>query len=330
MGLLVEGQWRTDWYAPDEAGRFVRPTTRFRERLSAREEGRFPARAGRYHLYVSKACPWASRALLMRELKGLQEAVGVTVVDPRMGPDGWSFGDFPRSDPDRLNGTRFLRELYLLAEPRYTGRVTVPVLWDSRERTIVNNESREVMRMLDTELEAFARNSVTLYPEGLRAQVDETIDALYEPVNNGVYKAGFAKSQEAYAHACRELFAALDHWEGVLGRQRYLCGDVLTEADVCLYTTLVRFDLVYYAHFKCNLARLQDYSNLWNYLLDLYQTPGFAETTDLEHIKVHYYWSQDAVNPTRIVPLGPRLNLLAAHDRERLGPRRFARAPHAG
>ena len=324
MGQLVDGVWKTGALAPDEGGRFVRAPTRFREQLSPPGEGRFPAEPGRYHLYVSLACPWASRALHLRALKGLEEAVGVTVVDPRMGPDGWGFGDFPRSDPDRLNGTRYLRELYLLADPRYTGRVTVPVLWDTRERTIVNNESREVLRMLDTRFDAFARHPVTLCPEPLRERVDAVIDALYGPVNNGVYKAGFARSQEAYESACRALFAALDGWEEVLGRQRYLCGDVLTEADVCLYTTLVRFEPVYHAHFKCNLARLRDLPHLWNYLLDLYQTPGFAETTDLEHIKVHYYGSQDSVNPSRIMPLGPPLDLRAPHDRDRLGPRRLA------
>ncbi|WP_375773708.1 glutathione S-transferase family protein [Archangium gephyra] len=325
--MLVDGEWRTDWYAPDEAGRFVRPRTRFHDRVSASGEGRFPAEAGRYHLYVSYACPWASRALLMRKLKGLEAAVGLTVVDPRMGRKGWGFGGYPRSGEDKLNGARYLSELYLKADAHYSGRVTVPVLWDGREHTIVNNESRELMRMLDTEFDAFAEHPVTLWPEGLREQVDETIDALYEPVNNGVYKAGFASNQGVYELAVRELFTALQHWEEVLERQRYLCGDVLTEADLCLYTTLVRFDLVYYAHFKCNLARLQDFPNLWNYLLDLYQTPGFAETTNVEHIKVHYYWSQDAINPSRIVPVGPQVDLLAPHNRDRLGPRKLAPAP---
>ncbi|WP_257459489.1 glutathione S-transferase family protein [Archangium lipolyticum] len=326
--MLLDGEWRTDWYAPDEAGRFVRPRTRFHDRVSASGEGRFPAEAGRYHLYVSYACPWASRTLIIRKLKGLDGAVGVTVADPRMGRDGWRFGGcYPRANEDKLNGTHFLRELYQRADPHYSGRVTVPILWDARERTIVNNESRELLRMLDTEFDAFAEHPVTLWPEGLRDQVDATIDALYEPVNNGVYKAGFATSQGAYELACRELFSALEHWEGVLDRQRYLCGEVLTEADICFYTTLVRFDLVYYSHFKCNLSRLQDYPNLWNYLLDLYQTPGFAETTNVDHIKVHYYWSQDTVNPSRIIPMGPAVDLLAPHNRDRLGPRMLAPAP---
>jgi len=330
VGLLVNGEWKTDWYAPDEAGRFVRPPTRFRDRVSASGDGRFPMEPCRYHLYVSYACPWASRVLLMHALKGLKDVVSVTVVDPRMGSEGWSFEGFPGSDMDRLNGARHLRELYLRADPHYTGRVTVPLLWDTRERTIVNNESRELVRMFDTEFDAFALHPVTLWPEGLRDRVDGAISALHEPVNNGVYKAGFAKSQGAYEQACRELFAALEGWERVLARQRYVCGDVLTEADLCFYTTLVRFDLVYYAHFKCNLARIQDFPNLWNYLLDLYQTPGFAQTTNLEHIKVHYYWSQDAVNPSRIVPLGPSVDLSVPHDRDRLGPRRLAPSPYMG
>jgi glutathionyl-hydroquinone reductase len=326
--MLLDGEWRTDWYAPDEAGRFVRPRTRFHDRVSASGEGRFPAEAGRYHLYVSYACPWASRTLIIRKLKGLEGAVGVTVADPRMGREGWKFGSsYPRANEDKLNGTHYLRELYQRADAHYSGRVTVPILWDARERTIVNNESRELLRMLDTEFDAFAEHPVTLWPEELREQVDATIDALYEPVNNGVYKAGFATSQGAYELACRELFSALEHWEGVLERQRYLCGEVLTEADICFYTTLVRFDLVYYSHFKCNLSRLQDYPNLWNYLLDLYQTPGFAETTNVDHIKVHYYWSQDTVNPSRIIPMGPAVDLLAPHNRDRLGPRRLAPAP---
>jgi putative glutathione S-transferase len=316
MGLLVEGEGRTSWYEPDAEGHVERPRTRFHDWVSARGEGRFAAEPGRYHLYVSYACPWASRAVIIRKLKGLEGAVGMTVMDPRMGQDGWRFGNYPRADEDRLNGAHLLRDIYLKADARYSGRVTVPVLWDTRERTIV-----------DTEFDAFAEHPVTLWPEGLREQVDETLDALYDAVNNGVYKAGFAQSQGAYELACRELFMALEHWEQVLSRQRYLCGGVLTEADICFFTTLVRFDLVYYGHFKCNLSRIQDYPNLWNYLLDLYQTPGFAEATNIEHIKVHYYCSQDTVNPSRIIPMGPAVDLLARHDRDRLGPRLLAPAP---
>jgi len=319
MGEMINGRWHTGWSPPDEQGRFQRPKTRFREQVTPTGTGRFPAEAGRYHLYASYACPWASRALIVRKLKRLDGAIGVTIVDPRMGDDGWAFGDFPDSDRDTLNGARFLRELYLRAQPDYTGRVTVPVLWDTHERTIVNNESRDLMRILGTAFDDFGDASVQLAPEYLRDLVDETLDAIYEPINNGVYRAGFAGSQQAYAQACRELFSALEHWERVFGGQRYLCGDQITEADIALYTTLVRFDLVYYSHFKCNLRRIQDFPNLWSYLKDLYQTPGFTETTHLEHIKVHYYWSQTTVNPTRVVPLGPEVPLNEPHDRARLG-----------
>jgi glutathionyl-hydroquinone reductase len=319
VGELIAGEWHTGWYPPDERGRFRRPKTRFHHQVRADGTGRFPAEAGRYHLYASYACPWATRVLILRKLKRLEGAIGLTIVDPRMGEDGWAFGGYPGSDADTLNGTKLLRELYVLAQRDYTGRVTVPALWDRRERTIVNNESRELMRMLDTEFDAFGDASVQLAPPELRAQVDATLDAIYEPINNGVYRTGFATSQEAYVQAVQELFAALDTWEQVLGTRRYLCGDRLTEADVAFYTTLVRFDLVYYSHFKCNLRRIQDSPNLWSYLKDLYQTPGFAEVTNLDHIKVHYYWSQTSVNPTRIVPLGPQVPLHEPHDRERFG-----------
>jgi putative glutathione S-transferase len=309
MGQLIDGTWHTGWYDPDQKGRFVRPATRF--------HGRAHAVKDRYHLYISWACPWASRIALGRALRGLQDALPMTVVNPKMGDDGWRFGGYPGAQEDPLHGAAFLRELYVRADPHYTGRVTVPVLWDKQQHTIVNNESRQLLRQLGDRdsLGAFGDPGVTLCPEDLREEVDRVIDALYEPVNNGVYRCGFAGSQEAYEEACRGLFEALDHWEQVLGRGRYLLGDRLTEADVCLYTTLVRFDLVYHGHFKCNVQRIQDYPNLWGYLRDLYQTPAFRETTDLEHIKVHYYWSQPTVNPSRIVPLGPTVPLDLPHDR---------------
>jgi glutathionyl-hydroquinone reductase len=315
MGQLVDGEWRTGWYEPDPEGRFRRPDTKFHDRVTADGSSGFPAQAGRYHLYVSYACPWAHRTLVTRAVRRLEPVVGVSIVDPHMGSDGWEFSDAPGTVPDTVNGARLLREIYLKSQPRYTGRVTVPVLWDRESQTIVNNTSREIMRMLDVEFRAFGDPERTLLPEGLAPAVDAGLDAIYEPINNGVYKAGFATSQAAYADACSTLFDALDRWEGVLGEQRYLCGDRLTEADVAMYTTLVRFDLVYYAHFKCNLRRLRDHHNLWNYLLDLHQTPGFRETTHLDHIKTHYYWSQTTVNPHRIVPLGPTLDYDAPHDR---------------
>lgn len=314
MGQLIDGVWHVGWYDPDGRGAFKRPKTRFRGRISSDAGAPHPAVAKRYHLYVSYACPWAHRTLVTRSLRGLEDAVDVTVVDPRMPDDGWRFTE---EEPDPIGGATLLREVYLRADPRYTGRVTVPVLWDKEASTIVNNESREVMRILDTELEAFAKNPTTLAPKELLPRIDETLDAIYAPINDGVYRAGFATSQEAYEEACTALFEALDHWEGVLGRQRYLCGDVLTEADVALFTTLLRFDLVYYSHFKCNVRRIADYPNLSGFLREVYQMPLVKKTCRLDHIKVHYYWSQTTVNPHRIVPLGPHVDLEAPHDRAR-------------
>jgi putative glutathione S-transferase len=253
----------------------------------------------------------------MRALRGLESAIGVSVVDPLMGDDGWVFTDAPGTQPDTVNGAQFLRDIYLKADVKYTGRVTVPVLWDKVRGTIVCNESREVMRMLDVELDDLAERGPTLAPPELLQSIDEVLDAIYNPINNGVYRAGFAKKQEAYDEACTGLFAALDRWEDHLGRERYLCGDRMTEADIALFTTLLRFDLVYYSHFKCNLRRVQDYPNLFGFLRDVYQTPGVAETCNLDHIKRHYYWSQVNVNPSRIVPLGPPVDLTSPHGRGR-------------
>ncbi|MDB4940641.1 MAG: Glutathione S-transferase, omega [Labilithrix sp.] len=312
MGELVDGTWHKGWYDPDQKGAFQRPATRFRHRITQDGSSGFATEAGRYHLYVSHACPWAHRTMITRALRGLEDAVSVTVVGPDMGDDGWPFTP---ERPDPLGPSSFLRDVYVRADAHYTGRVTVPVLWDKQRATIVNNESREVMRMLDTELEAFATGGPTLYPAALRAKIDETLDALYAPINNGVYRAGFATKQEAYDEAVRELFAALDHWDEVLAGQRYLCGATLTEADVAFFTTLVRFDLVYHGHFKCNVRRIQEYPHLWGYLRDIYQTPGVAETCHLGEMKRHYYWSQSSVNPTRIVPAGPHVPLGEPHDR---------------
>jgi glutathionyl-hydroquinone reductase len=319
MGMLIDGKWSTEWYKPDEQGRFVRPKTVFRGEVTADGRSGFLAEPGRYHLYASYACPWASRALIVRKLKKLEAAISVSIVSPLMGEDGWEFSGEPGATPDAIFGARLLREIYVRARPDYTGRVTVPVLWDKATQTIVNNESREIIRMLDLELGALGDASATLYPEAKRREIDEAIDAIYEPINNGVYRAGFATSQGAYEQAVRELFFALDRWEGVLGRRRYLVGEALTAADVCLFTTLVRFDSVYHGHFKCNLRRLTEYPNLWGYTRDIYQTPGVAETVDFDHIKRHYYWSHETINPTRIVPLGPELDFMAPHGREGLG-----------
>lgn len=317
MGLLVDGQWRQDWYEPDSEGRFRRPNTHFRGRVRDEPNSPHPPQSGRYHLYVSLACPWAHRTLITRARLGLEGHVGLSVVDPHMGDDGWAFSDYPGCLPDPIHGAKLLRDVYLAADPRYTGRVTTPVLWDRVAGSIVNNESREIMRMLDCEFTGLAADGATLVPPAGLDEVDHVLDALYEPVNNGVYRAGFATTQEAYEEACTLLFEQLDRWENRLATRRYLCGDVISEADVAMYVTLIRFDLVYYSHFKCNVRRIRDYPNLWNYLNDLYGSPGFGATTDLRHIKVHYYWSQTAVNPTRVVPLGPDPGVGEPHDRGR-------------
>ena len=324
MGMLVNGKWSTEWYKPDSKGRFQRPETRFHDRVTADGSSGFKAEAGRYHLYVSLACPWAHRTTIMRKLKNLEDAISISVVDYFMGDDGWVFTERSGATPDTVNKKKFLRDIYLLADPDYTGRVTVPVLWDKKEQTIVNNESREILRMLDTEFDAIGDASVTFAPAELRDKIDETLTAIYEPINNGVYRSGFATTQEAYDEAVTQLFDALDHWDQVLGSQRFLCGNVLTEADWCLFATLVRFDPVYVGHFKCNLRRIVDYPNLWNFVKELYQIPGIADTCNFDHIKRHYYESHETINPTRIVPKGPIIDYSAPHDRDRLPRRGFA------
>jgi putative glutathione S-transferase len=290
MGKLVDGKWSNEWYKASAKGDFVRDETQFRNTLSADGASGFEAEAGRYHLYVSLACPWAHRTLIARELKGLHDAIGVSVVHPHMGEQGWEFGEFPGATPDLLHGAKYLYEIYTRAKSDYSGRVTVPVLWDRN-------------------------GSADLCPRELTAAVDAEIDALYAPVNNGVYRAGFAVQQSAYESATRELFSALDGYEARLEKQRYLLGSALTEADICLFTTLLRFDPVYHYHFKCNLRRIADYPALSGYVRDIYQTPGVAETCNFEHIKHHYFTSHPTINPNKIIPLGPVLDLLAPHGR---------------
>jgi putative glutathione S-transferase len=299
MGHLVDGVWHDEWYEPDVHGAFQRPEARFRSRPSE-------IAAGRYHLYAASACPWAHRTLITRSLRGLTDAISVTIVDPRMGPDGWVFR---ADDPDPIGGATLLRDVYLRAERDYSGRVTVPVLWDRELATVVNNESREVMRIFDIDFAPLARDPFvqTLAPPELVGEIDRVLDAIYGPINDGVYRAGFATSQGAYDRAVEDLFSALAHWDAVLGAQPYLCGARMTEADIALFTTLLRFDLVYYAHFKCNLKRLRDHANLWRFTRRMYQHPGIRPTCHLDDIKTHYYWSQPTVNPTRIVPRGPAL-----------------------
>jgi putative glutathione S-transferase len=312
MGQLVNGQWENEWYESDKKGRFVRPETQFRV-----DGGSLIAETDRYHLYISLACPWAHRTLIMRKLKKLDQVISLSVVDHLMGDQGWVFTDNPGAIPDTVNHKKYLHEVYTAAKNDYTGRVTVPVLWDKKQKTIVCNESSEIMRMFDTQFDAIGDASVNFYPEHLQKEIDRVSEKIYEPINNGVYRSGFATSQQAYEEAVTELFAALDHWEGVLSKQRYLCGDVITEADWRMFTTLVRFDPVYVGHFKCNLKRIVDYPNLWNYLKELYQVPGVSETCDFDHIKRHYYESHPMVNPTGIVPKGPVINFSEKHDRDR-------------
>ena len=324
MGLLVEGKWQDRWYDTKESGgRFVRGQSQWRDWVTpdgkpaqGRTRG-FKAEPGRYHLYVSLACPWAHRTLIFRKLKKLEDVISVSVVHPFMGENGWTFQKQDGATGDTLYGLDFLHRIYTKADPAYSGRVTVPVLWDKQGQTIVSNESSEIIRMLNSAFDEWGDASVDLYPRALRAEIDALNEAIYPTVNNGVYRAGFAATQEAYEEAFRELFSALDGLEERLSRQRYLTGGRVTEADWRLFTTLVRFDPVYVGHFKCNLRRIADYPNLSNYLRDLYQVPGVAETVNLDHIKQHYYRSHPTINPTRIVPLGPELDFDAPHDRDR-------------
>ena len=324
MGLLVDGVWHDQWYDTAKTkGRFVRAESRFRNWVTAdgtpgpSGAGGFAAEPGRYHLYVSLACPWAHRTLIFRALKGLEDVISLSVVDPLMGDQGWVFSDAPGAIPDGVNGKGHLHEIYTLADPRYSGRVTVPVLWDKRTGTIVSNESSEIIRMLNSAFDAFGDASLDFYPAERRKEIDAVNAVVYETVNNGVYRSGFATSQDAYDEAFDALFATLDDLDARLGRQRYLVGDRLTEADWRLFTTLVRFDPVYVGHFKTNKKRIADYPNLSGYLRDLYQVPGVADTVNFEHIKQHYYRSHQTINPTRIVPRGPDMDLLAPHNRDR-------------
>lgn len=318
LGILADGKWISQRDQEDSQGKFIRPSTTFRNTITADGSSGFKAEPGRYHLYISWACPWAHRTAIMRKLKGLEDVIGLSVVGAVIDQNSWEFSDELGAIPDTANGKRYLWEVYLKADSNYSGRVTVPVLWDKEKNTIVINESREIIRMLDTEFNALAKADANFYPQDLQEKIDRTIDAIYQPINNGVYRAGFATTQAAYEEGVTDLFNALDYWEGVLEKQRYLCGDRITEADWCIFTTLLRFDAVYYVHFKCNLRRIVDYPNLWHYLKDLYQQPGVKETCNLDHIKRHYYMSHEKVNPTRIVPKGPIINFDGPHNRDRL------------
>jgi glutathionyl-hydroquinone reductase len=323
-GVFVDGVWHTEWYdSTATGGRFVPAEPGFRNWVTPdgsagpSGEGGFAAERGRYHLYVSLACPYAHRTVIFRKLKELEGVISMSIVDPVMGDRGWEFGSSPDTIADTVNGAHRLGEIYLLADPRYTGRVSVPVLWDKERRTIVNNESPEIIRMLNSAFASLTNDRADYYPADLRAEIDRINARVYSDINIGVYRAGFATVQSVYEEGCRAVFAALDRVEELLSRRRYLVGAHLTEADWRLFTTLVRFDAVYYSHFKCNLRRVSDYPNLSNYVRDLYQVPGVADTVNMDHIKRHYFMSMTAINPTRIVPLGPELDFSAPHNRDR-------------
>ena len=322
MGLLVDGQWQDRWYDTRiSKGRFLRKESQFRNWVTADGSpgpsgtGGFRAEPGRYHLYVSYACPWAHRTLIFRAVKGLEDMISVSVVHWFMGEYGWTFED--AEIPDTVNRAQFMHQVYTAANPEYTGRVTVPVLWDKRQGTIVSNESSEIIRMFNSAFDSVGAAPGDYYPEALREEIDTINERVYHTVNNGVYRSGFATTQEAYEEAVVPLFETLDWLEVRLSGQRYLTGTAITEADWRLVTTLFRFDPVYVGHFKCNLKRIADYPNLSAYTRDLYQQPGIAETVRLDHIKAHYYGSHESINPTRIVPRGPEIDYGAPHGRDR-------------
>ncbi|WP_296403757.1 glutathione S-transferase family protein [Psychrobacter sp.] len=326
MGLLVEGKWQDQWYDTEATGgRFQRDLARFRSWVtvdgSAGPSGSdgFKAEPNRYHLYVSLACPWAHRTLIYRKLKGLEDLISVSVVHPLMHEHGWTFNEGEGVIPDPIFNADYMHQIYTKAKSDYTGRVTVPVLWDKKNNTIVSNESSEIIRMFNSAFdEVGANKEVNFLPDNLVSEIEELNEFIYPNINNGVYKSGFATTQEAYEEAVIDLFKALDTIEARLENNRYLTGDTITEADWRLFTTLVRFDPVYVGHFKCNIRRIYDYPNLWGYTRDLYQVPGVAETVNMDHIKTHYYGSHDTINPTLIVPVGPEIDFMSAHGRERL------------
>ena len=325
MGLLVDGKWKDEWYDTDSTGgRFERSAAAFRNWITADGsagpdgKGGFKAESGRYHLYVALACPWAHRTLIFRKLKGLENHISLSVVNPIMREHGWTFRDGYKVHPDPIQQAEFMHQVYTAAKPDYSGRVTVPVVWDKQQNTIVSNESADIIRMFNSAFDPVGAKAGDYYPEDLREEIDAINSVVYEKVNNGVYKSGFATTQDAYEEAVIPLFETLDELEDRLSGQRYLCGKRLTEADWRLFTTLIRFDAVYVGHFKCNLRRIDDYPNLSNYVRELFQMQGVAETVDLRAIKMHYYGSHDTINPHYIVPMGPAQDFHRKHDRDRL------------
>jgi putative glutathione S-transferase len=326
MGLLVDGQWQDKWYdTKSTGGRFKRQESQFRNWVTPdgapgpTGEGGFKAEPGRYHLYVSLACPWAHRTLIFRKLKGLEQMISLSVVHWAMLDEGWTFQEGEGVIPDTVNKARVMHEVYTTADPVYTGRVTVPVLWDKGRETVVSNESAEIIRMLNSAFDGIGATPGDYYPHALREEIDAINARVYDTVNNGVYKSGFATTQEAYEEAVTPLFETLDALDEQLATKRYLAGNSITEADWRLFTTLIRFDAVYVGHFKCNLRRIVDYPHLSGYLRELYQWPGVRETVNFTHIKNHYYYSHETINPHRVVPLGPVLDLDAPHGRDRIG-----------
>lgn len=324
MGQLVNGEWHDVWYdTKTSGGKFVRSTAGFRNWITAdgsagpSGQGGFEAESGRYHLYVSHACPWAHRTLIFRALKGLTDHISVSVVHPDMLNGGWSFDDaWDDATGDTLYGLPFARDIYIKADPQVSGRVTVPILWDKKRETIVSNESSEIIRMFNSAFNGLTGNTDDYYPDELRTEIDAVNERVYHDINNGVYKSGFATTQDAYDSAVNTLFDALDWVETRLATQRYLTGDRVTEADWRLLTTLLRFDLVYHLHFKCNRSRIIDFPNLWAYTRDLYQTPGVADITNFDHIVRHYHYSHETINPHRIIPINPTIDFNAPHGRD--------------
>jgi glutathionyl-hydroquinone reductase len=323
MGLLVDGVWKDQWYdTKSSGGKFERSAAKFRNWVTAdgsagpSGDGGFKAESGRYHLYVSYACPWAHRALIFRTLKGLEDHISLSAVHPDMLGDGWTFAtDFPGATGDTLFDYPYARDIYTRADPKFSGRVTVPILWDKVNETIVSNESSEIIRMFNSAFDAITGNTADYWPEHLRDDIETTNSRVYDTVNNGVYKCGFATTQTAYDEAVHPLFDSLDWIEKVLTKNRYLIGDTLTEADWRLFTTLVRFDNVYHLHFKCNRRRIIDYPNLWAYTRELYQMQGVAETVKMDHIVRHYHYSHETINPNRIIPINPNIDFYAPHGR---------------
>ena len=321
MGLLVDGIWQDKWYDTSEnGGKFERQASKFRGAIGGEAGAQHPPESGRYHLYVAYACPWAHRALILRQLKGLTEHIDVSVVNPDMLGDGWSFSDYPGSTGDKLYHFDYLHQLYTKAKHDVTTRVTVPVLWDKQNQSIVNNESADIIRIFNSDFNALTGDKQDFYPVTLREDIDDINKMVYHAINNGVYKAGFATTQRAYEEAVEDLFEALDTLETRLSTQRYLVGHQITEADWRLFTTLIRFDAVYHGHFKCNIRQIADYPNLFGYMKELYQYPGVADTVNFDHIKRHYYYSHTMINPTQVIPVGPKQDLMAPHNREAIKP----------